>query len=116
MVHITSGCSVSYRYFDYGREAGDWRITLALRPLQEGRAVVLVGGEEKTEIFFAPAGTENEAALTLAEGVLTGLSGKAELEIRFASEREGELASSVLDRTAVRRKLRMRLPAAFRYR
>ena len=73
-----------------GREAGDWRITLALRPLQEGRAVVLVGGEEKAEIFFAPAGTENEAALTLAEGVLTGLSGKAELEIRTETWGEGK--------------------------
>ena len=73
---------------------------VGLVPLQEGKAVVFVGGEEKAEISFAPGGAENAAvqeqgaeALTLAEGVLTGLSGKAELEIRFVSDREGELAA-----------------------
>ena len=47
MVNITSGCSVSYRYFDYGTEAQHREIELEIRALQDGTAVILVNGEKK---------------------------------------------------------------------
>ena len=87
MVNITSGCSVSFRYFDYDAEPKNWKIGLGIHAFQEGTAVLLVNGEKKAEIAFGP-GQEKEEV----EGTLCGLSGKAELSVLFQSEREGELA------------------------
>ena len=87
MVNITSGCSVSFRYFDYDAEPKNWKIGLGIHAFQEGTAVLLVNGEKKAEIAFGPEQEKEEV-----EGTLCGLSGKAELSVLFQSEREGELA------------------------
>ncbi|HIW49490.1 MAG TPA: family 43 glycosylhydrolase [Candidatus Blautia intestinavium] len=103
MVDIVSGCSVAFRHFAYGKEAGDWKITLSMLPFQKGKVVVLADGEKKGEIFFAPGQTEAAAAadggengaqdgFLQTEGLLCGLSGKKELVLKFESEQEGKLA------------------------
>ena len=47
MVNITSGCSVSFRYFDYDDEPKNWKIGLGIHAFQEGTAVLLVNEKRR---------------------------------------------------------------------
>ena len=57
-------------------------------------AVILVNGEKKAEIAFSPEQAEpsQKGGLIRIRGRLEGVSGKAELTIRFQSQQPGELA------------------------
>ena len=79
-------------------------IELEIRALQDGTAVILVNGEKKAEIAFAPTQEDQmqKGGLTRIRGMLNGVSGKAELTIRFQSQKPGELAELYRIRQAVR--------------
>lgn len=91
LTHITSGSSVTFRYFDYGERQRDWKVRLGIRTLACGSITLTVNGERMGEIEFSPKQDEQNE-LTVLEGALLGVSGKAELCLQFLSQEAGLLA------------------------
>ena len=91
LVNVTDGCSVSYRYLDFG-EKEEWKIILTGDFLADGEVKVCVNEREVARLAFSKGNKELTALLDFVTGGVMDKQ-KADLRLEFA----GTMSTKLLE-------------------